>query len=46
MGLTVHVVTETDRIPPQKGDADSYATSTGEKMNKRSSRDDDLKHVV
>jgi len=41
MELTVHVVTETDRIP-QKGDGDSCA-STGEKQL---SRDDDVKRIV
>ncbi len=44
MELTVHVVTETDRIP-QKGDGDSYI-STGEQMHKELSRDDDVKRIV
>jgi len=44
MELTVHVVTETDRVP-QKGDGDSY-TSTGEQMHEQLSHDDDVKRIV
>ena len=41
MELTVHVVTETDRMP-QKGDGDS-CTTTGEMQL---SRDDNVKRIV